>query len=175
MLPVSVDYPFFIVPSVLFLVRNVACIGGLPIFIIPSVLCLVPNVACIGGLPILYCPFGFVSCAQCCLYHWIIHSLLSLRFCVLCVMLPVSVDYPFLIVPSVLCLVRNVACISGLPICFIVPSVLCFLRNVACISGLPILFSTSVLYFLCNVACISGLPIPYCPSFFSKIYLSLDI
>ena len=97
MLPVSLDCPFLIVPSVF---SN---------FYFHPVYCM-PNVSCVFGLSILDCSFGFLSR----LY----------ASCVLFPMLPVSLDCPFLIVPSVFsnfyfhpvyCM-PNVSCVFGLSI-----------------------------------------------------------
>jgi hypothetical protein len=73
--------------------------------------------------------------AQCCLFLWIVHTWLFLRFslmfiyfvlCLVCPMLPVSLDCPYLIVPSVFSNVYLLRPVSCMP-------------NVACFSGLSIL------------------------------------
>ena len=151
MLPMSLDCPFLIAPHVS---RAQCC---LCLWIVHSwlpLMCLVPNVACVSGLSILDCPF-----------------------CVWCPMLPMSLDIPFLITPSVssaqcclcfwivhswlplLCLVPNVACVSRLSI-IDCPSV----SNAQCCLCLWIVHSS--LFFLClvtNVVRFSGLSILDCP------------
>jgi hypothetical protein len=189
MLPVSLDCPFLIAPSV----SSAQCCLCLCLLIVHSwvpFLCLVPNVACVSGLSILIAPS--VSSAQCCPCLWIFHSwvpllclvpnvacdsglsILDCPFCVWCPMLHMSLDCLFLIVPFVssaqywlclwtfhswlalLCLVPNVACVSGLSIrdfpsvssaqcclcLWIVHSwlpLLCLVPNIVCVSGLSIL------------------------------------
>jgi hypothetical protein len=101
LLPVSLDYPFLVALSV---VSNVY-------------LSCVPSVASVSGLPILCCPVG-------CL--WITHSWLPCRFSLTLIylvypVLPVSLDYPFLVALSVvssvyLSCVPIGASVSGLPI-----------------------------------------------------------
>ena len=73
MLPVSLDCPFLITPS--------SC---------------VPYVASFSGLSIFDYPF--VLCTLCCQFLWIVRFWLPLRL--VYPMLPVSLDYPFLITPS---------------------------------------------------------------------------
>ena len=156
----SLDCPFLISPSIFSNVyfRPVSC---------------VPGVTSVSGLSILDCPFGFsnvyfsscVLCTRCCQCLWIVHSRLSLRYSltfifVLCLVypaLPVSLDCPFLIAPSVFSNVyfRPVSCVpgftsvSGLSILdcpFGFPNV--YFRPVSCVPG---------------VASVSGLSILNCP------------
>ena len=97
----SLDYPFVVALSV---VSNVY-------------LSCVPSVASVSGLPILGCPVG-------CL--WITHSWLPCRLSLTFIylvypVLPVSLDYPFLVALSVvsnvyLSCVPSVTSVSGLPI-----------------------------------------------------------
>jgi len=102
--------------------------GFSTVYLLPTVchVSCVLNVASVSGLAILYCPFGFLwrlvttnslSCVlyiQCCSclwidYSWLIHWF-SLTFnyyqqsvlCLVYLMLPVSLDWPFLIAPLVL-------------------------------------------------------------------------
>ena len=175
-LPVSLGCPFFFLfVFVLCLVPNIACVSGLSIlfficlrpvscaqyclclwvvhfFLFVFVLCLVPNIACVSGLSILcfICPRP-VSCAQYCLCLWVVHSLFYLSSsCVLYPILPVSLGCPFFVLfVFVLCLVLNIACVSGLSILFLFVFVLCLVPNIACVSGL------SILYFIClrSVSC----------------------
>ena len=157
MLPVSPDCPFWVCPfdflccvscTQCCLYHQIVHSGFAPLVF--SVVCLVPNVACITRLSILglslwysllcvlypmlpvspdcpfwVCPFDFlccVSCTQCCLYHQIVHSGFA----------------PLIF--SVVCLLPNVACITGLSIL-----------------GLPLWFSLlCVLYPMLPVS-------PYCP------------
>ena len=103
MLPVSLDCPLLIAPSVF----SSSCVD---------------NVASVSGLSIVDCPFSiiFVLCGQCCQCLWIVHCWLPLRFSLRLVwsMLPVSLDCPMLIAPSVFSssCVANVASVSGLSI-----------------------------------------------------------
>jgi hypothetical protein len=82
-------YPFLIVPSVFFLMSDVACISIIHSWLSHqfSFLC---KMLPVSLLSILDCPISFLSCVRCCLYLY----------------------YPFLIVPSVFFLVSDVACIS---------------------------------------------------------------
>ena len=126
-----------------------------------------------------------VLCDQCFQYFWIIHSWLLLRFsltfiyyllyvlCLVYPMLPVFLDCPFLIAPSVF---FNVYL---LPIVYPVS----FVINVSSISRLSILdcrlvfsnfYLIPTLYpVLCvtNVSSISGLSVLDCLSVFSNVYL----
>jgi hypothetical protein len=136
------------------------------------VLCLVSSVAYVYGLSSLVCDRS-VSCVQCCLCLWIVQSCLW-SLCVLCPVLPMSMDCPVLFV-IVLYLVSSVANVYGLSslVCnrsvscaqycqclWIVQSCLwslCILCPVLPMSmNCPVLF-VIVLYFVPNVAYISGL------------------
>jgi len=75
------------------------------------VLYLVPSVACVYGLSSLVCD-RTVSCVQCSLCLWIVQSCLW-SFCILCPVLPVSMDRPVLFVFAMY-LVPSVVYISGL-------------------------------------------------------------
>ena len=97
MLPVSLDCPFLITPS--------SC---------------VPYVASFSGLSVFDYPF--VLCTLCCQFLWIIRFWLPLRL--VYPMLPVSLDSPFLIIPS--SCVPYGASFSGLSV-FDYPFVLCTL------------------------------------------------
>ena len=97
MLPVSLDCPFLITPS--------SC---------------VPYVASFSGLSIFDYPF--VLCTLCCQFLWIIRFWLPLRL--VYPMLPISLDSPFLIIPS--SCVPYGASFSGLSV-FDYPFVLCTL------------------------------------------------
>ena len=97
MLPVSLDCQFCITPS--------SC---------------VPYVASFSGLSVFDYPF--VLCTQCCQFLWIVRFWLPLRL--VYPMLPVSLDFPFLITPS--SCVPYVASFSGLSV-FDYPFVLCTL------------------------------------------------
>jgi hypothetical protein len=114
-LPVSLDCLFLIAPCFVCL-RPVSC---------------VPNVASVSGLSILDCPLFCLSsscvlCVQCCQCLWIVYSWLPLvlfvfLLCLVCPMLPVSLDCLYLIAPCFVCLrpvscVPNVASVSGLSI-----------------------------------------------------------
>ena len=79
-----------------------------------------PCVASFSGLPVFGCPF--VLCALCCQFLWFVRFWLSLRL--VCPVLPVSLDCPFLIAPS--SCVPCVASFSGLSV-FDCPFVLCAL------------------------------------------------
>ena len=83
------------------IVRNVL-VGSVSVFL---VFC---------GVFVCFVCLRSVSCAQCCLCHSIVHSWSALRFCALFLMLPASFNCSFLIGPSVLCLVPNVACVIQL-------------------------------------------------------------
>ena len=144
MLHVSLDCPFFIVLSV--------CSK---VYLLHTV-----------------CP---VSCAQCCMCLWIVHSSLSFRFalkfiyyiqfvCVLCPMLHVSLDCPFFIVLSVcskvylLHTVCPVSCAQCCTCLWIVHSSLSF--------RFALKFIYYIQFVLClvpNVARVSGLSILHCP------------
>ena len=167
----SLGCPFFVLfVFFLCLVPNIACVSGLSIlFLFVFVLCLVPNIACVSGLSILFfiC-IRPVSCAQYCLCLWVVHSLFYLSsFCVLCPLLPVSLGCPFFVLfVFVLCLVPNIACVSGL-------SILCFicLRPVLCTQYCLCLWVVHSLFYLSSssVLCLI-LPVSLgCPFFF---YLS---
>ena len=95
MLPVSLDCPFLITPS--------SC---------------VPYVTSFSGLSVFDYPF--VLCTLCCQFLWIIRFWLPLRL--VYPMLPVSLDSPFLIIPS--SCVPYGASFSGLSV-FDYPFVLC--------------------------------------------------
>jgi hypothetical protein len=75
-------YPFLIVPSVFFLVSDVACISIIHSWLSHQFPCLCKMLP-VSLLSILDCPISFLSCVRCCLYLY----------------------YPFLIVPSVSLLV----------------------------------------------------------------------
>ena len=117
-LPVSLDCPFLIVPSVSLTFIFVLCLVypvlpvslDCPFLIAPSVfsnvyfrpVSCVPGVTSVSGLSILDCPFGFF---------------LTYIFvpCLLYPVLPVSLDCPFLIAPSIFSNVyfRPVSCVPG--------------------------------------------------------------
>ena len=153
MLPVSLDCPFFITPSSC--VPYVTSFFGLSVSDYPFVLCTlccqflwivsfdypfvllpvslnclllitplscVPYVASFSGFSVLDYPF--VLCTQCCQFLWIVRFWLPLRLVYL--MLPVSLDCPFLITPS--SCVPYVASFSWLSV-FDYPFVLC---NLCC-------------------------------------------
>jgi hypothetical protein len=133
---VSVDFPFLV--CVLCIAHDVSCICGVSIL----GLCSVHFVRCCLYLWILHAWFVFILNTQntnqewriqryrqhraqyiehkprmenperCFLYLWILLSWSV--FCVLCTMLPVSLDSSFLVL--VLCIVHDVACISGISI-----------------------------------------------------------
>jgi len=86
------------------------------------VMCLVSSVGYVSGLSSLVCDRS-VSCAQCCQCLWIVQSCLW-SFCILCPVLPISMDCPVLFV-IVLCLVPRVAYVSGLTNRFCNRSVSC--------------------------------------------------
>ena len=75
------------------------------------VLCLVPSLANVYGLSSLVCNRS-VSCAQCCQCLWIVQSSLW-SLCILCPVLPMSMDCPVLFVIA-LYLVPSVANVYGL-------------------------------------------------------------
>ena len=149
MLPVSLDCSFFITPSSC--VPYVASFSGLSVFYYPFVLCtlcyqliwivsfwlplrlvypmLPVSLDCQFWLPLrLVASFSefsvsdypFVLCILCCQFPWIVRSWLPLRL--VYPMLPVSLDFPFLITPS--SCVPYVASFSGLSV-FDYPFVLC--------------------------------------------------
>jgi len=95
------------------------------------VFCLVPSVAYISGLTSLVCDRS-LSCAQCCLCLWIVQSCLW-SFCVLCPVLPISLDFPVLFV-IVLCLGHVVSMSLDCPVLFVI--VLCLVPSVNNVSGL---------------------------------------
>jgi hypothetical protein len=104
---------------------------GCPFFVLfVFLLCLVLNIACVSVLSILcFICLRPVSCAQYCMCLWVVLSVIYLSWsCVLCLILPLSLCCPFFFLfVFVLCLVLNIACVSGL-------SILCFicLRPVSC-------------------------------------------
>ena len=115
MLPVSLDCPFLIAPCFVYLCP----------------VSFVSNAASVSELSILDCslfclPLSCVLCVQCCSCLWIVHSWLPLVLfvfvlCLVCPMLLVSLDCPFLIAPCFVCLcpvscASNVASVSGLSI-----------------------------------------------------------
>jgi hypothetical protein len=141
MLPVSLDCQFLITPS--FCVPYVASFSGLSVFDYPFVLCtlcykfiwivsfwlplrlvypmLPVSLDCQFWLPLrLVASFSefsvsdypFVLCILCCQFPWIVRSWLPLRL--VYPMLPVSLDFPFLITPS--SCVPYVASLSGLSV-----------------------------------------------------------
>ena len=132
MLPVSLDCLFLITPSSC--VPYIASFSGLSVFDYPFVLlpvfldCLflitpsscVPYVASFSGLFVFDYPFFL--CTLCCQFLWIVRFWLPLRL--VYPMLPVSLDFPFLITPS--SCVPYVASFSGLSV-FDYPFVLCTL------------------------------------------------
>ena len=105
---VSFDYPFVLLPvflDCLFLITPSSC---------------VPYVASFSGLFVFDYPFFL--CTLCCQFLWIVRFWLPLRL--VYPMLPVSLDFPFLITPS--SCVPYVASFSGLSV-FDYPFVLCTL------------------------------------------------
>jgi hypothetical protein len=133
---------------------------------------LVPSIANVYGLSSLVCD-RTVSCIQCYQCLWIVQSCLW-SYCVLCPVLPMSMDCPVLFVivlyfvPSVayfyeLCSLvcdRSVSCAQCCQCLWIVQSCFwsfCILYPVFPMSmDCPVLF-VIVLYFVPNVAYISGL------------------
>jgi hypothetical protein len=97
------------------------CVAHLFKFSVLSVLFFCFLLFCLSSACVLYvmclvCHVSCMSCVlyvHCCQYHWIVHSWLSLRFsltfiyyllfvrCLVYQMVPVSLDYPFVITRSV--------------------------------------------------------------------------
>jgi hypothetical protein len=105
-----------------------------------------------------------VCCCLYCLCLWVVHSLFYLSSsCVLCLILPVSLGCPFFVLfVFVLCLVPNIACVSGLSIlCFI------FLRPVSRAQYCMCLWFVHSLFYLSS-SCVLCLILPVfldCPFF----------
>ena len=116
MLPVSLDCQFLITPS--FCVPYVASFSGLSFLITPS--SCVTYATSFSGLSVS--DYHFVLWTLCCQFLWIIRFWLPLRL--VYPMLPVSLDSPFLIIPS--SCVPYGASFSGLSV-FDYPFVLCTL------------------------------------------------
>ena len=195
MLPVSLDCPFLIAPSVfsnvyLSCVLCTLCCQFLWIvhFWLPlrcsltffyPVSC-VPYVASFSGLYIFDCPFGVLQCL--------------FVLCRVCAMLPVSLDCPFLIAPSVFsnvylsCVLCTLCCQFLWIVHFWLPLrfSLMFICPVSCVryvanfSGLSIfdcpfgvlqcLFVLCLVYAMLPVSL--DCPILIAPSVFSNVYLS---
>ena len=130
MLSVSLNCPLYTAPSVfscqcLWIVHSWLSLQFSLTFIC-SVSC-VPNVTSVSGLSILDCPFSFL--------------LRLFVLCLVCPMLPVSLDCPFFTSPSVF----SCQCLwivhSWLPLQFSLTFIcpVSFVPNVTSISGLPIL------------------------------------